>query len=98
MKTITAIKLVLDAFTEQIRKINAESEEGYRNALSDSTSKIIDALKQLRSVDPIMVPIVTVDESVFSLEESTPLFHKIIECSKQRKQLGMVFTGAWPHK
>lgn len=94
MKTIAAIKLVLDAFTEQIRNINAESEEGYRSALSDSTSKIIDALKQLRSIDPIMVPIVTMDESTFSLEESTPLFHKIIECSKQRKQLDMVFTGA----
>lgn len=65
MKTIAAIKLVLDAFTEQIRNINAESEEGYRSALSDSTSKIIDALKQLRSIDPIMVPIVTMDESTF---------------------------------
>ena len=94
MKTIAAIKLVLDAFTEQIRNINAESEEGYRSALSDSASKIIDALKQLRSIDPIMVPIVTMDESIFSLEKSTPLFHKIIECSRQRKQLGMVFTGA----
>ena len=94
MKTIAAIKLVLDAFTEQIRNINAESEEGYRSALSDSASKIIDALKQLRSIDPIIVPIVTMDESIFSLEKSTPIFHKIIECSRQRKQLGMVFTGA----
>lgn len=94
MKTIAAIKLVLDAFAEQIRNIDAESEEGYRSALSDCTSKVIDALKQLRSIDPIMVPIVTMDESTFSLEESTPLFHKIIECSKQKTQLSMVFTGA----
>ena len=94
MKTIAAFKIALDVFSEQITDIKAESEEGYNSALSDAIAKIIDALKQLRSIDPIMVPIVTVGESVFSLEESTPLFHKIIECSKQRKQLGMVFTGA----
>ena len=85
MKTIAAIKLVLDAFAGLIRNTGS---------LSDSTSKIIDALKHLRSIDPIMVPIITMDESSFSLEDATTLFHKIVECSQQRKQLSMVFTGA----
>lgn len=93
MKTIAAVKLVLDAFAEQIRNIDAESEGEYNSVLSDSKSKIIDALKQLRSIDPIMMPIITMDESTFSSEEATTLFHKIVERSKQRKQLSMVFTG-----
>ena len=85
MKTIAAIKLVLDAFAGLIRNTGS---------LSDSTSKIIDALKHLRSIDPIMVPIITMNESSFSLKDATTLFHKIVECSQQRKQLSMVFTGA----
>ena len=74
MKTIAAFKIALDVFSEQITDIKAESEEGYNSALSDAIAKIIDALKQLRSIDPIMVPIKTMDESTFSLEESTALF------------------------
>lgn len=95
MKTIAAFKIALDVFSEQITDIKAESEEGYNSALSDAIAKIIDALKQLRSIDPIMVPIKTMDESTFSLEESTALFHNIIECGKQRKQLCVVFTGGY---
>ena len=93
MKTIVAIELVLDVFSKLIKDIKAESEEEYKIALSDATTKITDTLKQLRSIDPIMVPIITMDESIFSLEDSTALLNKIIECSEKRKQLSMIFTG-----
>ena len=95
MKTIAAFKMALDVFSRLIKDIKAESEEGYKVALSDATTKMADTLKQLRSIDSIMVPIKTMDESTFSLEESTALFQNIIECGKQRKQLSVVFTGAY---
>lgn len=95
MKTIAVFKRALDVFSRLIKDIKTESEEEYKVALSDATTKMADILKQLRSIDPIMVPIKTMDESTFSLKKSTDLFHNIIECGKQRNQLSVVFTGAY---
>lgn len=95
MKTIYGIKFALDFFEEQVCYWSHEkSDEKYKEKLCEIEDLQMVLFKALRKVNPIMVPLITKDESTFSTEEATTLFNRIIECANFKKELDMVFTGA----
>lgn len=94
MKTISAIKKASEVFEKEIRDICAETKEEYQKSISQTVEQQILLLKRIREIDPILAPLLLRDETLFAEEEATNLFNRIIECSKNRKRLNMVFTGA----
>lgn len=96
MKTISGIRTAIGLLEQQVCLLCAEkiSDEKYKEKLDGLLDNQRIIFNALRRIDPILVPLLTKEESIFTNEEASVLFNKIIECSKEREHLGLVFTGA----
>lgn len=96
MKTLSGIRTATDLLEQQVCLLCAEkiSDGEYKEKLDRLLYDQQSIFKNLRMIDPILVPILTKGESTFTDDEASVLFDKIIECSKKREKLSMVFTGA----
>ena len=96
MKTISGIKTAIELLEQQVCLLCAEkiSDAEYKEKLDRLLNDQQSIFKNLRMIDPILVPLLTKEESTFTNEQASVLFDKIIECSKGREHLGLVFTGA----
>ena len=97
MKTLSGIKTAIDFLEQQVCLLCAEkrtSDDEYKDKLGGLLNEQMNIFKKLRMIDPILMPILTKEENTFTDEEASALFDKIIECSKKREHLSLVFTGA----
>lgn len=97
MKTISGIRTTIDLLEEDVRllcDVKKLSDDDYKKKLGKLLNKYLDIFKALRSIDPILVPLLTKEESTFTNEEASVLFKKILDCSRKREKLDIVFTGA----
>lgn len=97
MKTLSGIKTAIDFLEQQVCLLCAEkrtSDDEYKDKLGGLLNEQMNIFKKLRMIDPILMPILTKEENTFTDEVASELFDKIIECSKKREHLSLVFTGA----